>query len=271
MPSHDVEFAGSIPEVYDRCLVPMFFDPYGHDMAARIARRQPARVLEVAAGTGALTRALAATLPAGCAIVATDLNPPMLARAAAAGTARPVDWRAADGAALPFPDAAFDVVACQFGVMFFPDKAKAYGEARRVLRPGGLFVFNVWDRLDANVLADAVTRALADIFPADPPRFLDRTPHACHDLARIADDLRGAGFGAPPACATLALRSRAPSAALAARALCLGTPLRNEIEARAPGRLDDVAAQVGDALARALGPGPIDAAMQAHVVEVDRA
>ena len=152
----------------------------------RTVGRHPSRVLEIAAGTGVVTRQLATTLPPGVSIVATDLNQTMLDQAAAEGTARPVEWRQADALQLPFPDEFFDVVVCQFGVMFFPDKARAFAEARRVLRSGGQFIFNVWDRIDHNDFADTVTRALGTLFPDDPPRFLARVPHGYHDPSVIA-------------------------------------------------------------------------------------
>ena len=194
----DRAFAGSIPRLYERHLVPLIFEPYAADLAARVAACRPSRVLEVAAGTGAVTRQLARLLPAEASIVATDLNRPMLDEAAAVGTDRPVEWRQADATDLPFPDAAFDVVACQFGVMFFPDKARAYAEARRVLRPGGSFVFNVWDRIEDERLRRRGDRGAGAIFPDDPPRFLARMPHGCHDTAAIAADLARAGFAHPP-------------------------------------------------------------------------
>src|SRR5512139_770256 len=132
----DKLFAGSIPKFYETYLVPLLFEPYAADLANRLASRSPSRVLEVAAGTGVVTRALASVLPEHVSIVATDLNQPMLDQASALGTKRPVDWRQADAMQLPFQDATFDAVVCQFGVMFFPEKSKAFAEARRVLRSG---------------------------------------------------------------------------------------------------------------------------------------
>src|SRR5512132_3754478 len=152
----DKLFAGSIPKLYESHLVPLIFQPYAVDIAQRLASRSPTRVLEIAAGTGVVTRAMASVLPDGTTIVATDLNQAMLDQAIATGTDRPVEWRQADAMQLPFADAEFDAVICQFGVMFFPEKAKAFSEARRVLRPGGVFIFNVWDRIEENEFADWV-------------------------------------------------------------------------------------------------------------------
>ena len=269
-PDSDKVFAGSVPKLYDEYLVPLIFEPYAVDLTRRLAARPLARVLEIAAGTGVVTRQMAAVLPPGVSIVATDLNQGMLDLAASVGTRRAVQWRQADAMQLPFEEAAFDAVVCQFGVMFFPDKAQAFSQALRVLKPGGVFVFNVWDRIEENEFAHAVTKALAALFPEDPPRFLARTPHGHHDTAAIARDLAQGGFVASPHFSTVAARSRAASAAIAAIAYCQGTPLRNEIEARAGVRLGVATDTAAQAIARQLGPGPVDGKIQAHVVTVER-
>jgi ubiquinone/menaquinone biosynthesis C-methylase UbiE len=265
----DAGFTGSIPELYERYLVPLIFEHYAADLAVRAGALPGRRVLELAAGTGALTRALAKHLPADADLVATDLNPPMLEHAARIGTPRPVRWRPADAQQLPFPDASFDIVVCQFGVMFFPDKGRAFAEARRVLRPGGTLLFNTWDRIEDNAFADTVTRSLAEVFPDDPPRFLARTPHGYCDRDAISRDLATGGFDAPPHCETLTGTSRAEHPRIPAIAYCQATPLRNEIEARG-----DVLAQATDAAEAALaarhGGGAIEGRIQAQVVAVRR-
>ncbi|HEX6704211.1 MAG TPA: class I SAM-dependent methyltransferase, partial [Albitalea sp.] len=198
-----------------------------------------------------------------------DLNPPMLDRAAAVGTARPVQWKQADAMRLPFDDASFDAVVCQFGVMFFPEKVRAFAEVRRVLRPGGALVFNAWDRIEENEFADMVTATLATLFPADPPRFMVRTPHGYFDRSLIARDLAEAGFTAPR-IETVAARSRAASARVPAIAYCQGTPLRNEIEARSPGGLVAATSACIANIAQRFGDGPVDAKIQAHVIVAPR-
>jgi SAM-dependent methyltransferase len=268
--SSDKTFAGSIPQLYEQFLVPLIFEPYAIDIARRVALRRPSRVLELAAGTGVVTRHLARDLPADTVIVASDLNQPMLDHAAAVGTHRPVEWRQADAMQLPFDDATFDVVVCQFGVMFFPDKGQAFAEAHRVLRSGGALIFNAWDRIETNELADVVTRSLAPIDAADPPRFLARTPHGYHDTTTIVADLERGGFGKPTALATLPQRSRAPSPRHPAIAFCQGTPLRNEIEARRPGGLEEATELAAAAVAARFGPGAIDASIQAHVAVAEK-
>lgn len=266
----DKVFAGSIPKVYETYLVPLLFEPYAADLVSKLASRSLDSVLEVAAGTGVVTRRLASALPDRVSIVATDLNQPMLDQASAMGTQRPVEWRQADALHLPFRDATFDAVVCQFGVMFFPDKAKAFSEAHRVLRPGGVLIFNVWDRLEENEFADTVTAALQALFPGDPPRFLARTPHGYHDPAVIQQDLRNGGFVAPPRIATQAARSRAKSPRDPAVAYCQGTPLRNEIEARDASRLVEATDVAAEAIGGRFGRGDVDGKIQAHVVTVER-
>lgn len=227
MSGGDTVFAGSIPAFYDHYLGPLLFAPYAADLAARAAALGPKRILETAAGTGIVTAALAAALPEA-EITATDLNQAMLD--VAANALAGIDFRQADAQALPFADAAFDLVVSQFGAMFFPDRIAAYAEARRVLRPGGAFLFNAWDRLERNPVTAAVGDALAAHFPDDPPNFYARIPFGYHDPARIEADLRAAGFTGI-AIETVALSSRVDARA-AATGLCQGTPLRAEIEAR---------------------------------------
>jgi SAM-dependent methyltransferase len=268
MQETDKKFAGAIPKIYDTYFVPMIFQPYAVDMAERLKARAPSRVLETAAGTGVVTRALASALPASTAITATDLNQTMLDHAAAVGVSRPVQWRQADAMKLPFPDASFDAVACQFGAMFFPDKPKAFAEVRRVLAPGGVFIFNVWDRIEDNEFTHVVCAALRELFPKDPPEFMARTPHGYHDLAAIRRDLRDGGFPTPPRIDTVAARSRAASAREVAMAICQGTPLRGEIESRDASKLEEATALAVEAVARRFGRGPVEGKIQAHVITV---
>jgi ubiquinone/menaquinone biosynthesis C-methylase UbiE len=265
-PGSDAVFAGSIPEFYDEYMVPLIFEPYAEDLARRVADLDPAQVLEIAAGTGVVTRAAARALPEPVELVATDLNQAMLDHAEAVGATRPVRWQQADAMRLPFAAASFDVVFCQFGVMFFPDKVRAFGEARRVLRPGGTLVFNVWDRIEENEFADIVTDTLAGVYPNCPPRFLARTPHGYSDLNAISDDLASAGFASAPHYQTITARSRAASAQVPATAYCQGTPLRTEIEERSGADLAEATAACAEAIAQRCGPGPVDGKIQAHIV-----
>jgi len=270
MPDIDKAFTGSIAEFYERHLVPLIFEPYARDLAARVLAQKPQRILEIAAGTGVVTRALASQLPADAQIVATDLNPPMLEHAKTRmGPNGRVEWRTADAQKLPFDDESFDAVACQFGVMFFPDKAEAFREARRVLRPGGRYYFSVWDRISENEFADVVTQALAEMFPDDPPRFLARTPHGHSDVGPLRDQLASAGFSAITAEAVEA-RSKAASPREPAVAYVQGTPLRNEVDARDPARLAEATDRAAEAIARRFGTGPVDGRIRAYVITATR-
>jgi ubiquinone/menaquinone biosynthesis C-methylase UbiE len=266
MTASDKVFTGLIPQIYDRLLVPMIFAPYAQDLARRVGHHKPSDVLETAAGTGAVTAALAAELPATTQITATDLNEPMLAQARTHLADRPqIRWQQADALALPFGDASFDAVACQFGAMFFPDRVKGYAEARRVLRPGGRLFFNVWDRIEENDFANVVHQALQQVFPNDPPQFMARTPHGYHDEARILADLTAAGF-TDIAIEPLAHRSRASSPQDPATAFCQGTPMRGEIEARGAPGLEAATQKSAEALARRFGNGPIEGRIRALVI-----
>ena len=266
MSETDKVFAGSIPEIYDAFLVPLIFEGFADDLAQRIASATPQAVLETAAGSGVLTRALARRLLPNTQYVATDLNQPMLDQASRRqDDDERITWQQANALSLPFPDHAFDAVCCQFGVMFFPDRIAAYREARRVLKPGRRFAFNVWDRIEENVFADDVTNALAEVFPDDPPLFLSRTPHGYHDVPLIRRELEQAGFK-DIVIETRDELSRAPSPKHPAVAYCQGTPLRNEIDARDASRLDEATACAADAIARKHGAREVAAKIQGHVI-----
>lgn len=267
-PGIDRLFTDTVSQVYESHLVPLIFEPYASTTARRLAARPLSRVLEIACGTGVLTRAMASLLPESVAITATDLSQAMLDRAASVGTSRPVVWRQATALQLPFEDGAFDAVVCQFGAMFFPDKARAFAEARRVLRPGGTFLFSVWDRIEENDFAAVVTDALAAAFPGDPPRFLARTPHGYFDPRTIERDLAAGGFTSGVELVTVTERSRAASPDHPAIAYCQGTPLRNEIEALAPAELLTATNRATEALSQRFGRGVVDGKIQAHVVTV---
>jgi SAM-dependent methyltransferase len=193
----------------------------------------------------------------------------MLDQGASRRLTHPVEWRQADAMQLPFENGTFDAVVCQFGVMFFPDKSKAFAEARRMQRAGGVFMFNVWDRIEENEFADTVTTALESLFPRDPPRFLARTPHGYHDWPTIEQDLKSAGFRSTPQVATVASRSRARSSRTPAIAYCQGTPLRNEIEARDPLGIGEATDTAAEAIAQRFGREAVDGKIQAHIIAVE--
>lgn len=269
MARQDAVFTGSVPDIYDREMGPLFFIPFAQDMARRLAGLTRGAVLETAAGTGLVTEQLARTLPEAVAITATDLNAPMLDRARTKPVLARVAMRFADAQDLPFADQCFDAVLCQFGAMFFPDKPRAYAEARRVLRPGGRFLFSLWDRVEASPAAHLALQALDEVFPCHGPWFLERTPHGHGNAEVIRRDLAAGGWG-DGRIETVTLTGRATSARNAAMALCQGTPMRGEIEALGPGALERATGAAARAIAARFGEGPFEAPIQALVVEARR-
>ena len=259
-------FGGTLAEFYDRYLVPLNFAPYAEVIAERVKQLRPRRVLETAAGSGIVTEALARTLPSDTTITATDFNQAMID----IGKARPgmarVNWQQADAMKLPFGDSAFDLVLCQFGVMFFPDRPAAFAEARRVLAPGGHLVFNTWDALETHQFGAAVVDGLRHAFPADPPTFLADIPHGYTDPARITADLAAGGLVCD-SLDTITLSATAEAADVAL-GFCTGTPIRAEIDAR--GDLASTTALVQSEVRSRLGDGPVTATMTAHVIVAHR-
>ena len=270
MIASDGLFAGSIPQLYNQLMVPMLFDSYAADLSAQLAALHPTDILETAAGSGALTRALAARLPQTARITATDLNQPMLDVAAALTQDDRITYLQCDATTLPFSHATFDVVICQFGVMFFPDRPTAFAEAARVLRKGGSFLFNVWDKIAANDFVATASTVLTARFPNDPPVFMQRVPHGVYDTALLSAQLKTAGFASVEVRAVDHI-STAATPMDAATAYCQGTPLRNEILARDPDGLGPTTAAVAAALQSRFGPGPISGKIRAFVLTATKA
>ena len=257
-------FSGSIPSIYDRFMVPLIFAPYAEEVARRAGAFMPGHILETAAGTGIVTQSLHHKLP-DAEIIATDLNQPMLDVAAQRVRSDKVSFEVADAQELRFANDSFDLVVCQFGVMFFPDKVRANAEARRVLRDGGRYLLVIWDRVERNLATMAAGRAVGDIIPGEAGRFYERVPFKYHDRDLIEQDLRAAGFEQIE-IETIERRSRAPSAREAALALVQGTPMRADIEEVAPGQLDAATDAAEAALRQFDGPEGFDAPMSAHLV-----
>lgn len=260
MTSQDAAFAGSIPAVYDRHLGPWLFDHYAREVAERARALSPSRVLETAAGTGIVTEQLAKALP-DAEIVATDLNQAMLDVAAGRIASGNIRYRAADAQDLPFEDGTFDLVVCQFGVMFYPDKVKGNSEARRVLREGGSYIAVIWDMLERNPIPREISGALERVFPDDPPTFISRAPWGYGDKARIESDLAAAGFE-DIRIETVESTSRL-DARSAATGICQGSPLRAEIEERDPARLQEATDAAAAAVASYDGR---ETTLSAHIV-----
>jgi ubiquinone/menaquinone biosynthesis C-methylase UbiE len=257
-------FTGTIPENYDRYMGPMFFEPYAADLAARLAVPPAAEILEIACGTGIVTKELCRTLPADARITATDLNEAMIDYAArSVGAGKAISWQKADACSLPFEDGQFDAAVCQFGLMFVPDKQQAIDEVFRVLKPGGQFVFNVWDRIQANEISDVVSRVVAEHFPNDPPDFY-RVPFSLFDTAALESMLRKSGFGSLRH-ENVVLSTVSKTAENAARGLIEGSPMVLQIKERDAGAIEPLIERATAALAERFGSAPCKAKMSAFV------
>ena len=254
-----------MPDAYERWLVPTVFRPFAIDLARRAAALELGRILELGAGTGVLTRELLVAMPSAT-VTATDLNDAMVDLGR--GLAPSAHWRPADAMDLPFGNGEFDLVVCQFGVMFFPDKRAAFAEARRVLAPGGVLLFNTWAALDTHDFQAALVAGLEVAFPDDPPTFMVSLPHGYADVDVVLGDLRASGFDSVDV-ESVTIDGAAASAEDLARGYSTGTPLRAGIESR--GDLDATTAIVARAMEARLGSGPVSGRMIAHVFQARRA
>lgn len=269
MSSSSAQFVGSIPEHYDRGLGPVIFADYAVDLARRVAATRPSRVLEVAAGTGIATRALRDVLPGDADLMVSDLNPPMLEVARGKfGAGEKVNFQPADATKLPFADGVFDAVACQFGVMFFPDKDAAYREVYRVLAPGGWYTFNVWDGFEYNPFGQIAQETITRYFQNDPPRFY-RVPFGYAAIDPIKSSLLAAGFDEISA-SVVRIQKTVPSAEAFAKGLVLGNPVIEEIRNRSNAPPEQIIGEVTTALLQAFGPDPGRMPLQAIVFSARR-
>lgn len=262
-------FVGSIPQHYDQGLGPMIFVDYAADIARRVAAHNPARVLETAAGTGIVTRKLRDALPAHAKLMATDLNPPMLEIARAKfRSGEQVEFQPADAVALPFADASFNAVVCQFGIMFYPDKPKSCSEAYRVLTPGGRYVFSVWDSHRYNPFGRIAHEVAGSFFPTDPPQFYN-VPFSCHQIDPIKELLIAAGFD-DLSIAVVRLQKVIPDIASFARALVYGNPLIDQIRSRGGVDPELIVDTILKTLCREFGADPGRMPLQATVFSATR-
>jgi SAM-dependent methyltransferase len=269
VPDRDAAFVGTIPAIYDRYLGPLFFQPYADDLVSRLVPQPDMRVLEVACGTGLVTRRLLARLDGSGSILATDLNEPMLAYGRSQIPRAPgLRWRQADAMALPVPDRSFDAVICGFGLLLFPDKAAAIRETFRVLQPGGTYLFNAWGPLADNPIARIAHETAGTFFPADPPQFYS-IPFSCHDPAPICGWLADAGFS-EIAWAALSKTGTSPSAAEAAIGLIEGNPIGLAIVERRADAVPEIERAVAARIAAELGDLPVRAPLRAVVFSARR-
>ncbi len=264
MPPVLPSFSGSVPDQYERHFGPLMFEPYALDLAARVQSRAIESALEVACGTGRVTRHLRRVLPAAARLVATDINPGMMAVGQRTLAGEAIDWQVADAQALPFPDASFDLVVCQFGLMFVPNKAQACREAFRVLRPGGRFLFNTWDRVEHNPAAQLSNDLITTYFPAPPPFF--SIPFSMHDEGMLRGLLQDAGFKNPTA-SSVKKEGRSESALSAAIGFVEGNPIAMTLRERDPALIPKIRESVQYALADRFGDQPLISPLQAWVCE----
>jgi ubiquinone/menaquinone biosynthesis C-methylase UbiE len=259
-------FDGSIPEMYDRHLGALLFEPHAADIAERVARRRPRKVLEIAAGTGIVSRQLLEKLPKEASLTVTDLNSPMVEYARSKSTARgrEIEWRQADAQHLPFPTESFDAVVCQFGVMFFPDKRKGLLEFNRVLEQGGALIFSVWDSFDTNPAQAIAHSTIGTFFEEDPPDFY-KVPCGMGNKTEVVSLTGDAGFK-HVAIETVSLTGTSSSARSAAQGLVKGNPVINAIRERGTADVDEIVLALARALEGHFGAGPLQVPLRAHVV-----
>ena len=264
MPATNAAFVGSIPENYDRYLGPVLFEPYAADLVARLNLPESASVLELACGTGIVTRRLRDRLGSKARLVATDLNDAMMNYASRQfSPEEAVEWKQADATELPFPDQSFDAVVCQFGLMFFPDKERAIRETCRVLKPGGTFLLSVWDAIEHNDLPHIAHTIISTFFDHNPPDFYD-VPFSFHDPETIRSIVLTAGFSQIE-FSLLPLPAISPSAQDAAKGLVHGNPVITAIRERDESSIPKIEAAVAAEVAARCGDAPVRGRMQALV------
>jgi SAM-dependent methyltransferase len=264
-----VAFSGNIPTNYDTHLGPIFFEPFAADIAERVSQLKPQRMLELACGTGRLTRQLAKILPPGGHLVATDINPAMLAFASGQLFDTPaITWDMVDAEDLPYPGYSFDVVVSQFGAMFYKDKIKAYAEARRTLNPGGIFFMLTWDRLENNPVALTAHQTLAHFFPINTPGFFN-VPFSYHNEQQIRNEIALAGFGAIHSV-LVTLKGRSTTALSVAMGLLKGSPAYTEIVERDPELLEPMLEELSARLAAQFGASNLEVPIQARLFVAEK-
>ncbi|MBS1902236.1 MAG: class I SAM-dependent methyltransferase [Bacteroidetes bacterium] len=260
----NTSFSGGIPDTYDRYLGPIFFDCYADDLVERLRPLAPKSILELACGTGRVTRQLHAAFGGTASITATDLSPDMLRTAQRLTAADGIQWEAVDAVSLPYADNSFDAVVCQFGIMFVPDKPKAYREAMRVLKPGGTMIVNTWDAIEYNPIIDIADKRLTKFFGPDGPKFYS-IPFGYYDESVIRDHLMQAGIG-DAKIETVSLEGNSPSAADAAKGLTQGTPVVMELQSHGADALEVISKQLAEDIVAAFGPGAFTDPLRAKVI-----
>lgn len=229
--SSATEFTGSVPYNYDQYLGPLLFEPYAMDLFERLQGKTYQRILELACGTGRVTRYLAELVKEQGQLFATDLNPDMLQVASQKADDGRIQWRVVNAHDIPYDSNFFDVVVCQFGIMFFKEKPRALAGIYRILKPGGVFLFSTWDHVEHNAAACITQEVLSEFFPDDPPDFLDKGPYSLFDPGEIKALLEKAGFTAID-ITTVSKVGMISSADQVALGIVDGSPLTSYLEER---------------------------------------
>jgi ubiquinone/menaquinone biosynthesis C-methylase UbiE len=258
----------SVAEKYERYLGPLLFEPFAEDLVARIKGKNYSEVLEIACGTGRVTRHLRQALPETTKLVATDLQPDMIKVAADAMPTETINWQTADAQQLIFADERFDLVVCQFGLMFMPDKMKATSEIFRVLKKGGRFIFNTWDKVENNGVVYVGNQIICSYFPENPPSFY-RVPFSMSQPDQIEILLVAAGFKNVKVHA-VEKEGISPSAKEAAIGIVEGNPIYGRIIEKDPKLVEVIRAAVEQKIAEQYGDVPLRSPLKAWVFEATR-
>lgn len=261
----NIAFSGTIPETYDKYLGPLLFEPYAKDIIERIKKKKFLNVLELACGTGRVTQYLRDILPADARIVATDINPDMLNIAQNKITGKNIEWKEADMQNIPFKDSEFDLVICQFGIMFVPDKEKAYSEIYRVLKKDGMFLFNTWNKLEKNRLLFSADEIINDYFKDNPVLFY-QIPFSYFKIDEIEKHLTEAGFSSFQ-ITELETEGLSDSVSDATTGMVEGNPVLSAINEKDPKLIPVIKEKLSNVLSEKFGDNPLRCPMHAIVCE----
>lgn len=268
-PQTNISFSGSIPKFYENNLGTIFFEPFSTEMALRVKDLKANSILEIACGTGRLTKYLPLVTPKKfSSITATDVNPAMLELARRTVAWKNIDWQVVDAMELPYGDSLFDVVVAQFGVMFYPDKQKAFKDSHRVLADNGSFIFSAWDSLRHNPIAQLTDNIITEFFPTDTPAFY-KIPFSYFNEDEIRSDLATAGFRAVN-IERLKLEGYAANANDAAVGLLQGTPLYNAIIERGEELLPAMTEKLAQEIRSLFGDTDLSIPIQANIVTAEK-
>ena len=256
-------FTGNVPLNYETYLGPLFFEPYAQDLADRLPNNKYGKILELACGTGRVTKYLVQKLREDGTLVATDLNEAMLSIGREKVADPRIQWSRVDAHELPYDEESIELIVCQFGVMFFQDRPEAFKEAFRVLKSGETFLFNTWDHIRHNTLTEVTRKVMDQIFPNDPAPFLTKGPFSFFDKEQIHQLLADTGFR-DITIDTVRITSTATSVQDCLNGIVDGTPIAAYLQERNT-PAEEVKEKVAAALEVYKGNGVLNLPMQAHV------